>query len=144
MSVGRRQLITILSAICAIAIPAISFAQAPGSGGVIYACIRDVGAGAANTRIVGADEACRPNELRVQWAVAGGPAGPTGATGATGAAGATGAQGATGATGPAGAPGTPGADGAQGEQGVPGVPGPQGAQGPAASAGAISGQLASC
>jgi hypothetical protein len=89
--------------------------QIPSAAGVIYACVRvdKDGDAARLTRLVAADEACRKNEVRVQWSV----------------------------TGPQGAQG---AQGASGAQGLPGVAGPQGAPGSSISAGAISGQLASC
>lgn len=138
--------------------------------GIVYACVNP---GNGNIRMVGATEACRPNEIRIQWNVAGtqgptgatgatgaaGPAGPTGPKGDKGDAGATGAAGATGQAGPqgpiglTGAPGPRGADGAPGTNGVNGVngavgatgqTGPKGDQGDPAAMGSISGQLTSC
>lgn len=86
------------------------------SSGTIHACVNP---GNSNLRLVGEAEACRPNEVRVQWNVVG-PMGPKGDKGDPGA------PGEKGDTGPAGA------DGAQGPPGV------------SAPAGAIRGQLASC
>src|SRR5579862_8251240 len=69
------------------------------SNPVIYACANP---GNGNLRIVDATEACRANEVRVQWNAVGqagatGPTGPIGPQGLTGATGATGAVGANGA-----------------------------------------------
>jgi hypothetical protein len=101
--------------------------QIPSASGVIDACVRmdKDGDAARLTRLVGGDEACRKNEVRVRWNVVGatGPAGPAGPVGPGGPAG---------PVGPAG------------PQGEPGVAGPQGAPGAGAVAGAIGGQLASC
>ena len=63
--------------------------------GVIYACVLN-NANNSAVRLVGANQACRPNETLVQWNIAGatgapGPQGDTGATGATGLRGETGA-----------------------------------------------------
>ena len=105
------------------------FAQTPPSG-VIYACAltdRD-GEPGKQVRLVSAGEACRKNETRLQWNVAG-PAGPVGPAGPTGPPGPIGPTGPTGPTGPKGDTGD------TGPQGIPGAP---------AAPGSITGQLQSC
>lgn len=99
--------------------------------GVIYACVNP---GNAGLRLVGATEACRPNETKVRWNV-------VGATGPTGPQGPAGPQGSTGQTGPQGIPGIIGPEGKTGPQGVTGPQGATGPVGPAPAVGAISGQL---
>jgi hypothetical protein len=101
--------------------------DAAAQSGVIYACALNNGNNSA-VRIVGAAEACRPNETRVQWNVAG-PQGAKGDTGATGAVGPQGPQGAQGAQGPQGETGPQGPQGAIGPQGPQGDVGPQGPAG---------------
>jgi hypothetical protein len=83
-------------------------------------------------RIVGPDDACKRNERRLSWNVAGprGAAGPRGEAGPPGAPGESGPQGPAGAEGPPGPQGAEGEPGPQGAQGARGEPGPQGAQGP--------------
>lgn len=117
-----RSLVTVLYAAgFSVLFATTSTAQIPSADGVIHACIRDVGQGAANTRLVGANEPCRANEIRVRWSVVGsGPTGPQGPTGLTGA------------------------QGPSGPQGPAGVPGPQGGAGQSAPQGAIAGQLSHC
>ncbi len=115
-------------------------AQSPANG-VIYACVRvdrdrDSDEG-RNIRLVAANEACRRNETRLQWNVAG-PAGPAGPKGDKGDKGDPGLRGLKGDKGDPGAPGAPGAAGGPGPQG------PTGPQGPPGSVGSIRGQLASC
>lgn len=141
-------------------LPSNSAAQIPAPDGSIYACVRTVG-NAANTRIVGPNEACGPNEIRVKWSVAGspgpsgpqgpqgapgpqGPSGPPGPQGPQGVTGATGAQGPSGPQGPSGAQGPAGPSGPEGPSGPPGTPGGQGAPGQNAPAGAIAGELQHC
>ena len=106
-----------------------AYAQA----GILYACVAD-NPNNAVLRLVGADQACRPNETKITLNAAGvsGPPGPAGPTGATGATGPSGPQGPTGPQGPqgpkgdkgdAGNQGDPGPSGPQGPQGLPGIPG---------------------
>jgi hypothetical protein len=105
----------------------------PPAPDVIYACVRPDGLrdGTANDgrllRLVGRNESCRRNEVKISWNVIG-PQGPAGATGA------------------AGAPGAPGAPGADGLPGVAGPQGPTGPPGPSAAddRGAIVGRLVAC
>ena len=99
--------------------------------GTLHACV-STNTNNAQMRLIGATDACRPNEVHVQWNVTG----PQGATGATGAQGAQGATGATGATGPAGAMGATGATGAAGATGATGATGPTGAAGATGAQGA--------
>jgi hypothetical protein len=110
----------------ALLIPSDLRAQSPAST-VLHACARLDGDGKF-LRLVGANEACKKNETRVQWNIAGepGPAGPAGATGATGPAGPAGP---VGPQGPQGEPGTNGIDGALGPQGPAGETGPAGPAG---------------
>jgi hypothetical protein len=107
----------------------------PGADEVIYACVQRA---AGLFRMVGPTEACRPNEIRVRWNVAGatGPAGPQGPAGPAGADGADGEDGAPGPAGPAGPQGEAGPAGPAGPQGEAGPAGPAGPQGPAGPAGA--------
>jgi hypothetical protein len=120
---------------------------APAPAQTVFACAN---ARTGTVRLVSASEACRPNEVRVRWDLAGqpGPIGPVGATGAVGAtgqkglAGATGSAGATGETGARGPSGPSGSQGLKGDTGAAGATGPTGAvgvtgdQGPQGGAGA--------
>jgi hypothetical protein len=93
--------------------------QIPSPDGVFYACVRldRDGDEGRLARLVGADESCRPREVRVQWNQSG-PQGPQGVPGARGIQGEPGIQGEQGIQGPAGHDGK---DGSQGPQGRPGV-----------------------
>jgi hypothetical protein len=108
-----------------------------GADGTIDGCYRAANgdaAGQGELRVVAAGEACRNNELPLEWSRRGeqgaqgsqGPAGPAGPAGPTGAKGDPGAMG---APGPAGARGEPGERGAPGPVGVPGADGADGADG---------------
>src|SRR5262249_2343531 len=100
-------------------------AQIPSRQGVFFACVRldkDQDEGRL-ARLGAADEACKKNEVRVQWSVTGpqgppGPQGPVGPQGAIGPTGPAGPPGPTGATGPAGAEGARGASVALEEIGI--------------------------
>lgn len=93
-------------------------AQFPPTDGQLYACVRPDAANetAQLMRLVAANEACKPNEVRIAWTVVGqqgppgpqGPAGPQGTTGQTGPQGPTGLQGPAGPQGPQGPAGPPG------------------------------------
>lgn len=105
-------------------------AQTPPS--TIYACLNP---GNGSLRVVGATQACRPNETRIQFNTAGepgpqGPPGPRGPQGEPGAAGGPGPQGPQGEVGPAGPKGDIGPQGPQGERGLQGPQGERGLQGP--------------
>lgn len=121
------------------------------SAGVYHGC---VGSASGLLRVVTPGDACRTNEVAIDWNQTGpqgpqgiqGPKGDKGDTGATGAQGLQGLQGPkgdqgdTGATGPQGPPGPKGDTGAQGPQGVQGpvgAQGPVGPQGPPGSVGAL-------
>jgi hypothetical protein len=78
-----------------------SSSQIPSANGVIHACVRMDRDGDAGklARLVAENEACKRNEQRVTWSVAG-PKGEPGAPGAAGAPGAPGPQGPQGSAGP--------------------------------------------
>ena len=109
------------------------------ANGVYHACVNQ---GSGLVRMLAAGEACRPNEVAVDWNQVGpqgpqgvqGPKGDTGPQGPQGIQGPQGLEGDTGATGPQGpqgAKGDKGDTGAPGPKGDTGAPGPQGAPGPA-------------
>jgi hypothetical protein len=116
---------------------------AAASDQVIHACVGIFGL----TRVVSANEHCRPFEVPVSWSTnkqgpgetgPQGPAGTQGTAGLAGPQGVPGPQGVAGAPGPAGPSGLPGVTGAAGPQGAvgpQGVQGPSGPQGPAGSVG---------
>lgn len=127
-----------------------------GADGTIDGCYRAAkgdAAGQGQLRVVAAREACRDNELPIQWSQRGeqgeqGPPGPTGEkgeqgdqgpSGPTGDRGEAGAQGVPGPKGDRGDPGPKGDQGTQGTEGAQGAQGVQGIQGPPGPAGAISG-----
>lgn len=107
--------------------------DAPGPvGGVIQACVQRE---SARIRLVGPNQSCRREEIRIEWNVVGpagpaGPAGPQGPEGPIGPQGPAGPQGPQGAVGPQGLPGAPGPAGPGGPAGAAGQPGPQGVEGP--------------
>ncbi len=119
---------------------------------VIYnACVNN---SSGTIFMVAAEEACKSNETRIEWNMAG-PPGPQGVQGIQGEAGPPGEPGPIGPPGPQGPPGLQGlqgpqglpgetgaagprgAAGEQGPAGPQGQPGPQGPPGPAASAGEL-------
>jgi hypothetical protein len=152
MALRVRVLGVFVAALSAWAAPAA--AQIPAPGGEFFACIRidrDNDEGRL-MRLVAPGEACRRNETKVHWNVAGpqgpqgpiGPAGPKGATGPQGLPGkdgAAGTQGPTGATGPTGAQGPMGVTGPTGPQGPTGATGATGPQGPPGPAGGAAPQF---
>src|SRR5688572_784148 len=84
----------------ALGFPGFATEPAQAQAGQLFACVAN-NENNAELRLVGAIEACRPNETKITLNVTG-PAGATGATGATGPTGDTGATGANGATGAVG------------------------------------------
>lgn len=115
-----------------------------GAPGVITACVGNL---TERIRLIGATDACRPWETRIQWNIRGpegpagpagpaGPVGPMGPQGPAGPAGAMGPEGPAGAAGPQGPAGAQGPAGPQGPEGPQGAPGPQGETGPAGATGA--------
>jgi hypothetical protein len=110
----------------ALGLAAVTSEDTRAQSGQLFACVAN-NANNAQLRLVGATEACRPNETKITLSVAG----ERGATGATGATGAAGADGAIGPTGPEGPAGPTGAQGEPGPQGPTGATGATGATGPA-------------
>lgn len=102
----------VLSAVF-LAVPIAHLASSPSSG-VLEACVNP---GNGGMRLVAAGEACRNNETRVEWNVAG-PAGPPGPAGPVGPAGATGPAGPAGPVGPEGPAGPIGPVGPAGPAGT--------------------------
>jgi Collagen triple helix repeat (20 copies) len=102
-----------------------------GSVRVLHACAQR---SSGQLRLVGSKQACKKDEERVAWNIAG-PAGPSGQNGVNGTPGAPGAQGPAGPAGPSGPPGSVGPNGADGVPGPAGEVGPAGPGGPAGSPG---------
>jgi Collagen triple helix repeat (20 copies) len=124
------------------------YAQSAPTNGVIHACARVEG---LDLRLVSSPDACRRNEVHIQWNITGpqgpmgpagpmGPMGPIGSRGATGPQGDPGPQGSTGLTGAPGPAGSIGPSGPAGPQGPAGPAGPQGPAGPIGATGAIGPQ----
>lgn len=82
-------------------------------------------------RAVAGGDACRPNELALQWSQQGpkGDQGPQGSPGPAGPQGPRGEKGEQGLQGPQGLQGAPGPAGARGDKGDKGDPGPAGPPG---------------
>ena len=97
---SNRRVASLLVAFLVLSAIAPHFASAQSA--VIDACVQQA---QGPTRIVGATEACRQNEVRVQWNVVG-PTGPTGPAGPPGPTGQSGAQGPPGPAGPQGPSGS--------------------------------------
>jgi collagen triple helix repeat protein len=105
------------------------------ANGVYHACVNQ---GSGLIRMLESGEACRNNEVGVDWNQIGpqglqgiqGPKGDKGDTGPQGAQGLQGIQGPQGLKGDTGATGSQGIQGVKGDKGDTGSQGPQGIQGP--------------
>jgi hypothetical protein len=121
---SRRAVVLALAAFGTLAAVGVGYAAIPGGDGVIHGCYQKPGllANEGALRVIDTDkgQACRSNELAVDWNQ----------------------KGAKGDPGPQGPKGDPGPQGPKGDQGIQGEPGPKGdtgPQGPAGEAGAIRG-----
>jgi hypothetical protein len=120
---SRKVIVPALAVCGALAAVGVGNAAIPGGDDVIHGCYQKPGLlaneGALRVIDTAKGQACRPNELAVEWNQKGakgdlGPQGPKGDTGSQGPKGDTGAQG------PKGDPGIQGDPGAAGPQGEPG------------------------
>ncbi|HUR49387.1 MAG TPA: hypothetical protein VMY88_07690 [Acidimicrobiales bacterium] len=138
--------ILVLSAGIAVAASLITANAYTDAAGVYHGCVNSAN---GNMRVVVPGDACKPNEVAIDWNQTGpqgpqGIQGPKGDKGDTGETGAQGPQGVKGDTGPQGLKGDTGPQGAKGDTGAQGPAGakgdrgPQGIQGPA-GAGGVSG-----